>query len=174
MEKFLKSIGAADAKLDDNWLTASWGELNNRLDLLDRIHFPKNKRPTGVHEGDNLVLYAAGWERIFGIAVVTSDEPYELMGNTRLHKIYSLPVHKPAFHRSAYGRRPPQLITKGQERWPWVLDVEVPLVVPRLSLAPTLAEIQVANTSVRQQSHISLSDEKYALAVAALTRRVQP
>jgi hypothetical protein len=142
-QKFLKSIGAASDKLADDWLTSPWGKLNNRLDLLDKIHFAKNKKPTGVNRGDLLVLYAAGWERIFGIAVVMSDEPQ-------------------------------QLIVPGQERWPWVLDVTVPLVVPRLSIAPTLAEIKVANTSVRQQSHIHLTDEKYALAVAALTRRVQP
>lgn len=142
MQTFLKSIGAANAKLGDAWLTDPWGGMSNRLDLLDTIHFAKNKRPTGVNRDDRLVLYAAGWERIFGVAVVRSDEPYEL-------------------------------ITPGQERWPWALDVVVPLVVPRLSLAPELSEIKVANTSVRQQSHIRLSDEQYALAVAALTRPVR-
>jgi hypothetical protein len=96
-----------------------------------------------VHKDDKLVLYAAGWERIFGIAIVTSSEPYEL-------------------------------IEDDQERWPWALDVMVPLVVPRLSLAPALAEIKVANTSVRQQSHIRLTDEQYELALAALTRRLKP
>ena len=143
MQKFLKSVGATNAKLSDDWLTTPWAERANRIDLLDRIHFARNKRPTGVRNGDRLVLYAAGWERIFGIAVVTSDEPYEL-------------------------------VEEGQERWPWALDVAVPLVVPRLSLAPALAEMKVPNTSVRQQSHIRLTDEQYILALAALTRRVQP
>src|SRR5438105_282437 len=108
-------------------MTEPWGQLKNRLDLLDRIRFAKNKRPSGVNAGDMLVLYAAGWERIFGIAIVTSDEPYEF-------------------------------IVEGEKRWPWVLDVTVPLVVPRLTLAPGLSEINVANTSVRQQSHIRLTD----------------
>jgi hypothetical protein len=72
-----------------------------------------NKRPTGVHAGDKLVLYAAGWERFFGIWTVLSDEPYE-------HHI------------------------PGEERWPCALDVETPLVVPRLDLAPGLAEIHFA------------------------------
>jgi hypothetical protein len=142
-QKFLKSIGAADAKLGENWLTDPWGPSKNRLDLLDRVHFAKNKRPTGVHEGDALVYYAAGWERIFGVAIVTSEKPYEL-------------------------------VEDDQKRWPWTLNVVVPVVVPRLSLAPGLAEIKVANTSVRQQSHIRLTDEQYLLALAALTRRVQP
>jgi hypothetical protein len=143
LQKFLKSIGATNAKLGDAWLTTPWNGKANRLDLLDTIHFPKNKRPTGVNQEDLLVLYAAGWERIFGIAVVTSDEPYEL-------------------------------IVPGQERWPWALDVVVPLVVPRLSVAPELSEIKVANTSVRQQSHIRLTDKQYTLALGALTRGVLP
>jgi len=96
-----------------------------------------------VHAGDRLVLYAAGRERFFGIAIVLSAESYE----------HDLP---------------------DEERWPWALDIEVPLVVPRLDLAPHLSEIQVANTSVRQQSHIRLTAAQYRLALGALLRRVEP
>jgi len=125
---WLKSIGAANHRLDNDWL-------NERYDLLDRIRFAKNKRPSGVSVGDRLVLYAAGWERFYGVAVVTSAEPKEDLA---------------------------------EERWPWVLDVEVPLVVPRLSMAPGLDEMDVATTSVRQQSHISLTEEQFNKALAAL------
>jgi hypothetical protein len=141
MNFFLKSIGAASARLGNDWLTTGWGELKNRTDLLDVVRFARNKRPSGVRAGDRLVFYAAGWERIFGIAIVVSDEPY------------------------AHG-------TTSEQRWPWALDIETPLVVPRLELAPHLSEIEVATTSVRQQSHIRLTPKQYALAVAALTARI--
>ena len=134
---FLKSVGAAEAKLGNEWLTTPWSNLTNRSDLLDRVRFAKNRRPTGVHKGDKLVLYAAGWERFFGIAIVTSPFPYEL-------------------------------IEEGEERWPWVLNIVVPLVVPRIELAPHISTINVANTSVRQQSHIRLSDGQFELALKAL------
>lgn len=140
---FLKSIGATTDKLGNDWLTTGWGNQTDRTDLLDQVRFAKNKRPTGVHAGDKLVFYAAGWERFFGIANVLSDEPYE----------HNLP---------------------GEERWPWALDVETPLVVPRLDLAPFLSEIRVATTSVRQQSHIRLTEDQYRLALDALLRRLRP
>jgi hypothetical protein len=147
MAAFLKSIGAAgkmdvegehrSLRLDDDWLTSPWGALQSRLDLLDRVWFATNKRPSGVRRGDKLVFYAAGWERFFGIGIVASDEPYEQT-------------------------------EPGEERWPWILDVKVPLVVPRLSLAPMLTQIGVASTSVRQQSHIRLTDEQYTRALDSL------
>jgi hypothetical protein len=59
-----------------------------------------------------------------------------------------------------------------KRRWPWVLDVTVPLVVPRLDLAPRLHEMGVASTSVRQQSHIALTREKFERALTALTRLI--
>jgi hypothetical protein len=141
-QAFLKSVGAARGlELGNDWLTTGWGNQKNRTDLLDRVRFAKNKRPSGVHAGDRLVFYAAGWERFFGIAIVLSDQPYEAA-------------------------------EPGEERWPWVLDVRVPLVVPRLEIAPHISQIEVANTSVRQQSHIRLSDSQYALAVSALASLV--
>jgi len=128
MHFWLKSIGAADHMLNKNWL-------DDRYDLLDRIRFAANKRPSGVSRHDRLVLYSAGWECFYGIAIVESAEATEDLG---------------------------------EERWPWVLDVKVPLVVPRLDLAPSLDEMDVATTSVRQQSHIRLTQAQFDKAVAAL------
>jgi hypothetical protein len=125
---WLKSIGASGDELRENWL-------DSRPDLLDEIRFARNKRPSGVARGDRLVLYAAGWECFFGIAIVTATEAREDLE---------------------------------EPRWPWVLDVTVPLVVPRLDLAPHIRQMDVANTSVRQQSHISLTPEKFQKAVVAL------
>jgi hypothetical protein len=67
---------------------------------------------------------------------------------------------------------PYEKVEPGEERWPWMLDVRVPLVVPRLDLAPHISEIRVANTSVRQQSHIRLSDDQFELAKKALVALV--
>lgn len=128
MNYWLKSIGASGDELRGNWL-------DSRPDLLDEIRFARNKRPSGVARGDRLVLYAAGWECFFGVAIVVASESREDLAETR---------------------------------WPWVLDVTVPLVVPRLDLAPHIRQMDVANTSVRQQSHISLTPEKFQKAVAAL------
>jgi len=141
-QAFLKSIGSADDPLNNDWIAHGWRGLPNRTDLLDRIRFARNKRPTGVQRDDKLVLYASGWERFFGVAIVVSPEPYD----------------DPA---------------EGEERWPWVLEVRVPLVVPRLELAPRISEINVAPTSVRQQSHIHMSDDQYRLALDALARPVR-
>jgi hypothetical protein len=128
MNYWLKSIGSADDELDRDWLSS-------RGDLLDQVRFATNKRPSGIARGDRLVLYAAGWECFYGVAIVTSEESREDLG---------------------------------EKRWPWVLDVTVPLVVPRLDLAPHLREMDVANTSVRQQSHIALTREKFEKALTAL------
>lgn len=131
---WLKMIGAAGHTLENDWL-------QDRYDLVDRVRFAKNKRPSGVSEGDRLVLYAAGWECIYAVAIVKSREPRE---------------------------------DDAEKRWPWVLDVDVPIAIPRLDLAPSLGDLGVPSTSVRQQSHIKISNEIYARAIELLTRRVLP
>jgi hypothetical protein len=133
---WLKMIGAADNRLENEWL-------RDRYDLAERVRFPRNKRPSGVSSGDRLVLYAAGWERIYGVAIVQSDEV----------------------------RFEPRT---DEERWPWVLDVVTPVAVPRLDDAPTRQDLGVASTSVRQQSHIHLTDAEYERALELLLDPVKP
>lgn len=132
LKYWLKSIGSATQMLDRDWL-------HERYDLIDRVRFAVNKRPSGVSKGDRLVLYAAGWRCFYAIAIVESKEAKEDLA---------------------------------EKRWPWVLDVRVPLVVPRLDEAPQLGNIDVANTSVRQQSHIELTAAQYEKAIGALTKLV--
>jgi hypothetical protein len=57
----------------------------------------------------------------------------------------------------------------GTDRWPWTVDVEPLLAVPLLDRAPPVEAIGVPARSMRQQSHIRLSPEHYARAVAVLT-----
>lgn len=138
---WLKSIGAASDPMVEDYLTTPWGK-GGRLDLLTRIQFAKNKRPSGMEAGHKMVLYAAGHERIFGVAVVTTGE-----------------ILEEAAH--------------GEERWPWALDVEVPLLVGDLRIAPMLSAMNVGPLSVRQQSHISIGDEQYALAIEAFCKSIR-
>ena len=54
------------------------------------------------------------------------------------------------------------------ERWPWTVDVEPLLVIPRLDDAPPVEAIGVAARSMSQQSHIRLSEDHYRRAVEAI------
>ncbi|MDX6698293.1 MAG: hypothetical protein QOE65_1690 [Solirubrobacteraceae bacterium] len=53
-------------------------------------------------------------------------------------------------------------------RWPWTVDVEPLLVIPRLENAPPVEAIGVAARSMSQQSHIRLSAEHYDRAVEVI------
>jgi hypothetical protein len=59
-------------------------------------------------------------------------------------------------------------VVRDHPRWPWVIDVEPLLVVPRLGDAPPVEAIGVAPRSMSQQSHIALTPEGYGRAVAVL------
>ena len=68
---WLKVVNATRDPLRDEWLAdASHG-------LLERVRFPRNKRPTGVARGDRLVYYSADRRRFFAVVEVISREPYE-------------------------------------------------------------------------------------------------
>ena len=54
------------------------------------------------------------------------------------------------------------------ERWPWSVEVEPLLLIPRLDDAPPVEAIGVAARSMSQQSHIRLSLEHYRRAVDVL------
>jgi hypothetical protein len=53
-------------------------------------------------------------------------------------------------------------------RWPWTVEVEPLLLVPRLDAAPPVEAIGVPARSMSQQSHIRLSPEHFTRAVEAL------
>ncbi len=54
------------------------------------------------------------------------------------------------------------------ERWPWTVEVEPLLVIPRLDAAPPVQACGVPPRSMSQQSHIRLSPEHYRRAVEAI------
>jgi len=80
MRYWLKTVGAANLRLPNDWLTDASG---GRSDLLELVRFPRNKRPTGISAGDRLVYYAAGELRYFAVVQVMSRQPIESAQNER-------------------------------------------------------------------------------------------
>jgi len=58
----------------------------------------------------------------------------------------------------------PQLTRPGT-RWPWTVEVEPLLAIPRLDRAPPVEAIGVPARSMSQQSHIRLSPEHFSRAI---------
>jgi hypothetical protein len=59
-------------------------------------------------------------------------------------------------------------LTRPGTRWPWTVDVEPLLLIPRLDHAPPVEAIGVPARSMSQQSHIRLSPEHFRRAVDVL------
>ena len=91
-----------------------------------------------IAPGDRLVLYASGWRAIFAVVEAVADPTDE-------HPVTSNPT-----------------------RWPWTVEIEPLLVVPRLAVAPPVEAAGVLPRSMSQQSHIRLTPEQYARAVEAI------
>jgi hypothetical protein len=58
----------------------------------------------------------------------------------------------------------------GHDRWRWKLVTELVVAVDSLAHAPALREIEVSPKSLRQHSHIRLSDEQGERAIGLLRR----
>lgn len=102
-------------------------------------------RPSGIKKNDILVYYAAGEQRLFAIARSTEDGE----GCQEVHKA-------------------------GEERWPWLLHVQVGLAVPTLRQAPHWEVLGIKSTSVQQQSYIEIGTHHYRLAWEAITGKTKP
>jgi hypothetical protein len=59
-------------------------------------------------------------------------------------------------------------LTRPGTRWPWTVEVEPLLLIPRLDGAPPVEAIGVPARSMSQQSHIRLSAEHFTRAVEAI------
>ena len=127
---WLKALGHATWSLPDAWLE------DGRTARLSRTGFPRRPR---MAPGDRLVLYAAGWRRVFAIAEVVAEPVAEAVPGS-----------------------------PDARRWPWSVAIEPLLAVPRLQNAPPVEAIGVAARSMSQQSHIRLRPEHYARAVEAI------
>ena len=61
-------------------------------------------------------------------------------------------------------------MTSDPERWPYALRTRPLLLVPELSLAPTLTDVGIDTLSVRSHSHIALSEQQFARIVVGLAQ----
>ena len=61
---YLKSLGAAEWRIDPDWIA-------HNADILDGADYPFEPRAIGP--GTLLILYATGFQKVFGVAEVTTD-----------------------------------------------------------------------------------------------------
>lgn len=99
------------------------------------------RRPR-IERGDRLVVYASGSAAVYG--------------EGRFVAIEEVISDEPE--------------PSGDERWPWRLDTRLVAAVDELAVAPALREIGVSPKSLRQHSHIRLSDEQGHAALRLLER----
>jgi len=99
------------------------------------------KRPR-IGRGDRLVLYAAGSAGLYG--------------EGRFVGVEEVVSDEPE--------------ASGHERWPWALETGLVAAVDDLAVAPSLREIGVSPKSLRQHSHIRLT-EAQGLRALELVRR---
>jgi hypothetical protein len=94
------------------------------------------KRPR-IARGDRLVVYASGSPALYG--------------DGRFVAVEEVVSDEPE--------------PSGHERWRWRLNTRLVAAVDELALAPALREIGVSPKSLRQHSHIRLSDDQGAAAL---------
>jgi hypothetical protein len=90
------------------------------------------------------VYYSAGSQRLFAIARSTIDGEHA------------------------------QIVRKlGEERWPYVIPVQVLLLIPTLPLAPDWKVLELPGTAVQQKSYVELTRAQYAAAWTAIVARTR-
>jgi len=102
-------------------------------------------RPSGIKHNDRLVYYAAGDRCLFAIARATEN-----------------------------GEQCQEVHKKGEERWPWLLHVQVSLAIPTLKQAPHWRALGIASSSVQQKSYIEITADQYRLAWEAIIAKTKP
>jgi hypothetical protein len=110
--------------------------------LLKEVRFPKTFKPTGIRRGDLLVYYAAGDQKLFSIVKAKHD-----------------------------GTEAQWAPEKGEERWPWLMEVQTLLAIPQLALAPHWSVLGLDPGTVQQKSHVAIGREKYQVAQRAMAER---
>jgi hypothetical protein len=101
-------------------------------------------RPSGIERNDILVYYAAGAQCLFAIARSTND-----------------------------GKDALEAPKAGEERWPWVLSVQVSLAIPTLQQSPGWEVLGISSSSIQQKSYIEIAPDQYRLAWEAIVNRTR-
>lgn len=101
--------------------------------------------PRSIGRGDLLVYYAAGSQRLFAIARSTIQ-----------------------------GEEAEMVLERGEDRWPYVIPVQMLLLIPTLPLAPDWRTLELPSTAVQQKSYIELNNQQYKAAWNAIVERTRP
>jgi hypothetical protein len=151
MEFWIKSVGAARAPLDDEWLreTTADGRVVESQRLVERVHFPRNKRPVGIDVGDYFLLYGV---------------------TARGGRIVGAGIFKSTFYEDDDERRREQ----DAHDWPWRIDVEMLLSLWHAHRGPTIDAIDIPGPTMRRRSHLRLTEEQYITGVDALAAVAHP
>lgn len=131
MRYWLKLVGTANDPVDEQWA-------HTQPSLLERVDFPRHRKPNGWYRPNGVIAYAVGTGRIYAVQHVT--EP---------------PFVKPAGD-----------IRTG-ERWPHNVAVATSAYVCPLAGAPTLADDatdiweRYGGRKLWQQSHIAIERDEF-------------
>jgi hypothetical protein len=98
-----------------------------------------SRRPSGIQRNDLLVYYASSVQKIYAIARMTES-----------------------------GDKVQEDHMPGEERWPWLMHVQVKLAVPDLRMAPSWSVMSIDPHSVSQQPYIEITKTQYRLACKAI------
>jgi hypothetical protein len=156
MDYWIKSIGATRSPLDNKWLSKKnigVGGLAASPRLAERVHFPRNRRPTGIEIDDRFLLY--GITRNGG-------------------RIIGAGIFKSGFREED---RREELDLRGKEdvaEWPWRVDIEMLISLWRAEQGPRISAIGLEPTFMSRQSHRRLTEEQYREGVLALARVALP
>ena len=64
-------------------------------------------------------------------------------------------------------------IAPGEARWPYLLKIQVFLLIPKLALAPKWDSMGIESTSIMQKSHIEINQRQYEKAWEAIVKRTR-
>ena len=67
-DDLVKLVGAIDDPVDENWAEVNQG-------IFTEIHFPRNKRPNKLSNGERVILYAVGTKVLLATQTVASTLP---------------------------------------------------------------------------------------------------
>jgi hypothetical protein len=156
MDYWIKSIGATRSPLDNEWLTEKnigVGGLAASPRLAERVHFPRNKKPTGIGIDDCFLLY----------------------GITRLGgRIIGAGIFKSKVRKED---RREELLLRGPEdvaEWPWRIDIEMLISLWHAEKGPQLDAIGWEPKDMSRHSHRHLTEEEYRAGVLALAKVALP
>jgi hypothetical protein len=100
------------------------------------------RQPSGINRGDRLVYYSAGTQKLFAIARAKEN-----------------------------GSDAAVVPGRGEDRWPYLLEVQLLLIIPQLALAPDWTVLDLPSTTVTQKSYVEITPEKYEIAHRAMFER---